>query len=144
MPTSDHAARLALEALQILAGGDLDMTDEIVHPDYHNHEASADRPGGPEGFKDAARAVRAAFADISFDPQDIIACDDKVVVRGQFSARHVGPYAGMPITGRTFSVQHIHIWRIADGKLIEHWGNRDDARAMRQLGLLNIGVLDNF
>jgi predicted ester cyclase len=64
-------------------------------------------------------------------------------MRCQFATRHVGPYAGMPITGRTFSVQDIHIWRIADGKLIEHWATRDDARAMRQLGLLSIGIAEH-
>jgi predicted ester cyclase len=143
MHTGDHNTRLTLMALHILAGGDLAIADQIVHPDYHNHEAAADPPGGSEGFKDTVRTLRAAFEDISFEAQDIIACGDKVVVRGQFSARHVGPYAGMPITGRTFSTQHIHVWRIADGKLIEHWATRDDARAMRQLGLLKIGVSDN-
>jgi hypothetical protein len=51
---SDNHTELALKALEILAGGDLDAVDALVHPDYHNHEAAADRPGGPEGFKDAA------------------------------------------------------------------------------------------
>jgi predicted ester cyclase len=77
---------------------------------------------------------------MSFETQDVIADGDKVVVRCQFAARHVGPFAGMPITGRRLSVQHIYIWRIADGKLVEHWAARDDARAMRQLGLLSIGT----
>jgi predicted ester cyclase len=45
----------------------------------------------------------------------------------------------MPATGREFSVEHTHIVRILDGKIVEHWANRDDADMMRQLGLLRSG-----
>lgn len=132
--------RLALRTMRMIEDGDDRLADELIHPDYHNHEAAADRPGGPEGFKETARMFRRAFAEIHFDPQGVIAEADKVVVRGQFSAHHVGPFAGMPVTGRELSVQHIHVWRVMDDKIIEHWAVRDDARAMRQLGLLQIGV----
>jgi len=37
--------------------------------------------------------------------------------------------------GRPFSFQHIHMFRIVDGKIKEHWANRDDLGAARQLGL---------
>jgi predicted ester cyclase len=53
------------------------------------------------------------------------------------SGVHTGPLMGMPRTNKPFSVQHIHIFRVSDdGKLIEHWANRDDVGAMAQLGLL--------
>lgn len=37
--------------------------------------------------------------------------------------------------GRSFSFQHIHMFMIVDGKIKEHWANRDDLGAARQLGL---------
>jgi predicted ester cyclase len=37
--------------------------------------------------------------------------------------------------GRTFVFQHIHLFRLADGKIEEHWANRDDLGAAKQLGL---------
>ena len=43
------------------------------------------------------------------------------------------------MTGREFSVEHTHVVRILDGKVVEHWANRDDCGMMRQLGLLRIG-----
>lgn len=43
---------------------------------------------------------------------------------------------GISPTGKSFSVQHTHIVRVADGKLIEHWANRDDLGMMAQLGLM--------
>ncbi|MCA1677779.1 MAG: ester cyclase [Actinobacteria bacterium] len=138
---ADINERLALRALQAIWHGDEDrVAQQIIHADYHNHEAAADRPGGPEGFKETARRLREAFDELRIEPLDVIASRDKVTVRVTFSGRHVGPFAGMPITGRAFSVQHIHIFRILDGKLVEHWANRDDAGMMRQLGLLPIGA----
>ena len=72
-------------------------------------------------------------------PLDVIAEADKVAIRARVSGRHVGPFAGMAATGREFSVEHTHIVRILDGKVVEHWANRDDCGMLRQLGLLHIG-----
>jgi predicted ester cyclase len=39
-------------------------------------------------------------------------------------------------TGRSFVVEHIHIYRIEGDRIAEHWAARDDLGAMRQLGHL--------
>ena len=135
--------RLALRWLEAIWNGDLNapaagVVEQVVHPDFHNHEAAADRPGGPDGFRDTARRLRRAFADLRIEPLDVIAEADKVVIRARVSGRQVGPFAGMPVTGREFSVEHTHIVRILDGKVVEHWANRDDCGMMRQLGVLHI------
>jgi predicted SnoaL-like aldol condensation-catalyzing enzyme len=36
-----------------------------------------------------------------------------------------------------FAVRHIYIWRVADGKIADHWGSRDDLGLLTQLGLLS-------
>ncbi len=43
---------------------------------------------------------------------------------------------GIAPTGKRFSVEHIHIFRITDGKLSEHWAVRDDLGMTRQLGVV--------
>jgi predicted SnoaL-like aldol condensation-catalyzing enzyme len=43
---------------------------------------------------------------------------------------------GSAPTGREFAVRHVYIWRIAEGKIVEHWGIRDDLGHLHQLGLL--------
>jgi steroid delta-isomerase-like uncharacterized protein len=137
---------LALRWVDAIWNGDLDAPaagggiEQLIHPDFYNHEAAADRPGGPDGFRDTARRLRRAFADLQIEPLDVIAEADKVVIRARVSGRQVGPFAGMPATGRAFSVEHMHIVRILDGKVVEHWANRDDCGMMRQLGLLRIGA----
>ena len=47
-----------------------------------------------------------------------------------------GMLVGVNPTGRTFEVQHIHMYRVLGGKIAEHFANRDDVGMMRQLGLL--------
>jgi steroid delta-isomerase-like uncharacterized protein len=141
---SETNKRLALRWLEAIWNGDLDtpaggVVEQVVHPDFYNHEVAADRPGGPDGFRHTARRLRRAFAELRIEPLDVVAEADKVAIRARVSGRHVGPFAGMPATGREFSVEHTHIVRILDGKVVEHWANRDDAGMLRQLGLLRIG-----
>jgi predicted ester cyclase len=137
--------RLALRWLEAIWNADLDAptgggaVEQLVHPDYYNHEVAADRPGGPDGFREVALRLRRAFAALRIEPLDVIAEADKVAIRARVSGRQIGPFAGMPLTGREFSVEHTHIVRILDGKVIEHWANRDDCGMLRQLGLLRIG-----
>lgn len=45
-----------------------------------------------------------------------------------------GIFADFEPTGRKYEVQHIHMFRIVDGKIKEHWANRDDLGAARQVG----------
>jgi predicted ester cyclase len=54
------------------------------------------------------------------------------------SGRQTGLLVGRKPTGKPFAVRHIYIWRIADGKIIEHWGSRDDLGLLGQLGLLAV------
>jgi steroid delta-isomerase-like uncharacterized protein len=142
---SETNKRLALRWLEVIWSGDLDapvacgVVEQVVHPDFCNHEVAADRPGGREGFRETARRLRRAFEELRVEPLDVIAEADRVVIRARVSGRQVGPFAGMPATGREFSVEHTHMLRILDGMVVEHWANRDDCGMMRQLGLPRIG-----
>lgn len=128
--------QLVLQALAALDRGDADAVAELHHPDYVNHEAAAGRQRGREGARATAVFLNRAFADMRHEPLDIVAEHDLVVIRAQAGGRHIGEIDSFPPTGRTFSVQHIHIFRITDGKISEHWACRDDLGAARQLGLV--------
>ena len=56
--------QLALEAVSVISEGRTELIDALIHPDYHSHERSADRPGGPEGFKEtvATSATRSPMS----------------------------------------------------------------------------------
>ncbi len=46
-----------------------------------------------------------------------------------------GIFTGLSPTGRSYTDQHLHLFRVVDGRLTEHWANRDDLGVARQLGL---------
>ncbi len=133
----DEGERLVLRLFEAMSsGGDLDVLDEIVAADYVNHEASHDRPPGPEGARQTARWLREGFSDLRFDIADLIADSDRVVARLFMRGTHDGPFKDISATGSVVSVQHIHVFRVAHGRIAEHWACRDDVGAMRQLGVL--------
>jgi nogalonic acid methyl ester cyclase / aklanonic acid methyl ester cyclase len=137
---SEQNKRLVRRALnEVFAGGNLAVVDEIFHPDFVNHEAGPRTPPGPEGLKMTAGWLRDAFSDLHYDIQDEIDAGDKVVVRVISTGHHTGEFIGFKPTGKKFEAQQIHIYRIADGKIIEHWSSRDDLSQGIQLGLIPFG-----
>jgi predicted ester cyclase len=69
--------------------------------------------------------------------EDEITEGDKVVARITMHGRHVGEFLGKPPTGKEYATEQIHIWRVTDGKVVEHWSVRDDLGQVLQLGLIN-------
>lgn len=134
---TDDNKRLVRRALEELyAKGDIGLADELIHPDFVDHDpAHPDQPSGPESVKQTVRNLHGAFAELRFAIEDEVAERDKVVQLVTMSGRHTGPLMGREPTGRAFSVRHINIWRIADGKIADHWGSRDDLGLLGQLGL---------
>jgi predicted ester cyclase len=135
---SDDNKRLARDALEgIYAKGDLDLVDGLVHHEFVDHEpAHTDQPTGRESVKQTVRQLHYAFSDLRFQVEDEVAEGEKVVQLVTMSGRHTGPLMGRAPTQKTFAVRHVYIWRIADDKLAEHWGSRDDLGLLSQLGLL--------
>jgi predicted ester cyclase len=121
---------------ELLNGGELSVADELVAPDFVNHEAPPGRNRGPESMRGLANMLRAAFPDLRFEIQELIAEGDTVAGRLTMSGTHDGPLMGIPPTGRSVRQNHMHFVRFRDGKAIEHWGVRDDLSMMRQLGVI--------
>ena len=137
-PTPQELKRLARRALEeIYAQGNLELADELIDPDFQDHEpAHPERPDGPEGVKQTVKSLHSTFRDLRFEVEEEIAEGDKVVQLVVMSGRHAGPLMGREPTGKKFAVRHIYIWRIADDKIVDHWGSRDDLGLLTQLELL--------
>jgi predicted ester cyclase len=109
----------------------------LVHPEFVNHEAPPGNPQGPEGLKETIGWLRDLWGPMDFEVEDEICEGDKVVARVTMHGRHVGEFLGKEPTGKEFATKQIHIWRVVDGKVIEHWSVRDDLGQALQLGLLD-------
>jgi predicted ester cyclase len=85
------------------------------------------------------------FPDIQLEPLEVIAQGDWVTARYWFTGTHKGmaihPYVhygllvGVPPTNKTMRVEHIHMFRFENGKIVEHQATRDDVAMVQQLGL---------
>lgn len=116
--------------------GRVDVVDELVAADFVDHSGPPDFPStGPEAVKRLITLFRTAFPDLRTGIDDMIAEDDRVVVRGTFSGTHQGDFFGAPASQRSFTMTAIDIMRVVDGKVAEHWGNEDDLGMLQQLGI---------
>jgi steroid delta-isomerase-like uncharacterized protein len=114
--------------------GDVDALDEVLAPDFVYHQPMT--PPDREGFKQTLPMFRAAFPDMRYTVEDMIAEGDKVMDRIAWQATHQGEMMGIPPTGNTVTVTAIHISRIADGKIVERWGQPDNLGLMQQIGAI--------
>ena len=124
----------ALRSLELISRGDTGpAVDEVIHPNCVNHRA----PGGtgPDGFRGIVGWLSAAFADLSITPEDVISNGDKVVARARFRGLHVGPFQGVAPSQKTIAFDQIHIWRLEDGLIAEHWACMDEVSGLRQMGV---------
>jgi steroid delta-isomerase-like uncharacterized protein len=121
---------------ELMSRGNLAVVDELIAPDFINHEAPPEAPRGPAGMRGMATWLRTAFPDLHVEVEELIAEDDTVVARTMMTGTHRGDYLGIPPTGRQFAQKQIHIVRFVDGKAIEHRAVRDDLGMMQQLGLI--------
>ena len=131
-----NTAEVAIATLELISRGDTGpAVDQCIHPDCIDHRGSGQGPSGRDGFRKHVSWLNAGFADVSIVPQDVIASDDKVVVRTRFTGLHVGIFQGVAPTQQTIDCEQIHIFRIENGMVAEHWMCMDEVAALSQMGV---------
>jgi predicted ester cyclase len=127
-------ARRTLE--DILPACDVEGLAEVTATDIVSHGARPGEPGGLEGVTQTMLWLGSVFSDQRWEVHNMIQEGDTVVVQATHHGRHTGDLMGISPTGREVAYDYIHILRFKDGKAVEHWGMRDDATLMRQLGVM--------
>jgi len=121
--------------------GDLGAAERYLAPDFLNHVS------GKRGVEDMQRIityVRTTFPDGRVSVDQEIAEGDLVVQVITSTGTHTGvalhvPWGPVAPTGKYVSWQSVRIYRIAGGKIAEHWALRDDLGLLMQLGALPAG-----
>jgi predicted ester cyclase len=108
--------------------------DRYLTPDYVEHNTNL--PPGVDGRKRFMATVLAAFPDYHAEIQEVIAEGDRVVARVEFTGTNDGPYDGRPPTHNKLSFSTADFFRIADGKIAEHWDVVNVLPRMIALGLI--------
>jgi len=86
-------------------------------------------------LKQHIAGYEAAFPRYALIEEDMIAEADEVVVRWTMRATYAGGFMNIPTTGQQVAMPGIIIFRIADGKIVDHWMQVDSAALMQQLGV---------
>ena len=133
---TDMKIQLERIPLEVYNQGNFGLIDELVSPDYVEHYVQPGVPPTREGFKQVAMALKDAFPDLRYTVEDTIESGDKIVLRSSASGTMTGEFGGMPATGKRATWTEIHIGRVANGRLVEHWGLVDELGMLVQLGIV--------
>ena len=126
MPMEENKAIVRRFFEELLSTDNFSVADEILSPDFRFYFAGSPEPMDLESYKEFLMARRAAFPDRRFVVEDMIAEGDKVTARVAMSGTHQGEFQGIAPTGNRVQVRAIDIFRIANGKIVEHWGHGDN------------------
>src|SRR5262249_7737608 len=121
---------------EILNGRDAARFVELVAPDYVNHNPYVEQ--GLAGVVGFFSHWLEAFPDTEVTVEDIIAADDKVVGRYTYRGTHSGTFMGYPPTGKSVSMRSIDIWRVENGRFVEHWDELNTLEVFQQIGAAKI------
>ena len=136
MTTDQNKALVRRFIQEIFVEGRFATGDELLADDFVGHTW----PSTGDGKADLKRAIErtsSALSDAVFEIEDMIGEGDRVAVRLTASAKQVGTFMGIPPSGRSYSIGEIHIFRIRNGKVTDHWHQFDSAGMMRQLGMFD-------
>jgi predicted ester cyclase len=121
---------------EIFPSGDVDGLAEVLAEDGIDHGARPEEPQGLAGAQQTMLWLRSVFSEQRWEIRQVVGEGDIVVVYCTLHGRHTGDLMGIPPTNREVAQDYVHIVRFRDGKVVEHWGVRDDMGLMRQLGVL--------
>jgi steroid delta-isomerase-like uncharacterized protein len=120
---------------EVLNARRIQVIDELALADYAEHDPLPGQRDGLVGLKDRASMLVEGLTS-TYTVHDVIASDDRVVVRWTNAGTHSGEFLGIPATGRSFDIAGIDIYRIENDRMAEHWHVVDQLTMLQQLGLI--------
>jgi steroid delta-isomerase-like uncharacterized protein len=119
---------------QVFNQGRHDLADEFLSEDVELHGTGL--APGLEAVKGWLSMFAVAFPDQQTKIDEVIAEEDRVVVRTTLKATHQGEMQGIPATGKAVRMPAITIFRLDNGRIVEGWLAADNLNLMQQLGVL--------
>ena len=107
---------------------------ELVAADMVNHAAG---PQGRSGLAAILRTIEHDLGPVTLEQHHLIGDGDVVAqhmtLHGTHRASTMPLLDGVSPAGRPAAWTFIHIWRVADGLIVEHWACRDDRGLLEQV-----------
>jgi steroid delta-isomerase-like uncharacterized protein len=135
MTTEENKAVVRRYYDEVLNAGHIDALQALAVLQYNEHDPLPGQTNGLEGLRQRVEMLRSAFCP-EFTIEDMVAEQDKVVVRWTSRGTHRAAFMGIPATGRAFAIAGIDIHRMEEGKMAEHWHVVDQLSQLQQLGVI--------
>jgi predicted ester cyclase len=142
---SDRIAQAALNRRvhdrlieEVFNGRNLEVLDEILHPDFVNHHELFPNQGpqGPGVYRELYADFFRAFPNVQSEYHAEVAEGGLIIAHNTMRGTNTGPMGPNPPTCRKVEFKVFHLYRFRDGKIVDRWGPSDDLTMTRQLGLL--------
>jgi steroid delta-isomerase-like uncharacterized protein len=129
---------IATQVLQgeAINGGQLEKLRDVFDPEVVDHDPAPDQAKGPEGYIQFFSAFRTGFPDLAVAVDHLVVDDDNVAMAYTVTGTHLGPFFGIPPTGKKMKARGMQIARFQNGKIIERWGSSDELGILKQLGVI--------
>lgn len=108
------------------------LSEQALSPDWKSYSSETDFKGR-DGFVAQVGGFGKLIPDLKWDIKDVMVDGNRIIVRSEASGTPVGPFFGVPPSGKSFKIMTIDIHTIKDGKAITAHHVEDWASALRQL-----------
>lgn len=117
------------------------LIDEFFSDDYRGIRGES----GAAGFAATTQSIIDAFPDIQWKVEDLVAEDDKVVIRWATCGTHKGTFRGLfPATQKQINDHAIVIYQFKNSKIIKAWMEMDRLGFLYQIGALPHDLVSNL
>lgn len=120
MSASDNKTLVRRYYEEVLNQRQLQVFDDLADPGFVTYLPDGTAIGS-EIYKQTIAGTLAAISGLKVTIEDQIAEGDKVVTRWKATGTPQVEFAGIKPEGKPITVTAIHIHRLQNGKLIEHW-----------------------
>lgn len=121
---------------EVLNQGKFDVVDEVIAPDAITHTPIPGYPATRAGQKQFMKDMRQAFPDVHYKVDTEVAEGDLVAQHVTGSGTMRGPFMGMQPSNKHATWTEVHICRMRNGQIVEHWGEVDQLGMLQQLGFI--------
>ncbi|MEZ4672962.1 MAG: ester cyclase [Caldilineaceae bacterium] len=98
--------------------------------------ATVDKYVADEVLKHHIDLFETAFPGYQLTAKEMIAEGDTVFVRAGCTGVHNGDMSGIAPTGKSIDIEIALTYRIADGKIVDHWMLFDQLTVLQQIGVM--------
>jgi len=138
MGESDNLEIFRRVTLGAFGNGDMSVIDELLTPDFIEHEPVSGMRQSRDGLRDIVTMIRTAFPDLRIRIDDSFGAGDQFCARTTWTGTNTGPFMGQAPTGRSASWEAIDIINVRGGRIVEHWGQMDMVGCLTQLGMMQM------